>query len=706
MHDLLIRHALIFNGLDQPPIQGDVAVKEGVIVKIAPSITEPASHIKDANGLWLTPGFVDIHTHYDIEVEISPGLPESVRHGVTSVVMGNCSLSLTMGEPAMLADIFLRVETLPAELVHRWLNQSVQWQTPRDYFEHLRTLKLGPNVAAMLGHSALRASVMGLERSLQAIANPKELQAMQQLAEAALDAGCIGISVDMVHWHKVSGVHAGAALPSHHAHFQEYRMLADVCRKRDAVFQMTPNPENIFSFISILRLSPGFFRPPLRNTILSALDMLEFPKLWRVFPWFTFICNRLLDCNIRFQTLTEPFTIYADGPLTPLFEEFPAGVQLNSCHTSAARRALWTDEKFCAEFKKQWQRKFPRTFHRDLSKMTILRAPDATLVGQTFAEVAKAKNQHALTAFCELLEKYDDQIRWVACGANHRAAIRQRLMAHPHIIPGFSDAGAHSRHLAFFDSALSLLRQAVSTKFLTPEQAIKRVTSEPAAWFNLNTGVLREGVKADMVLLNPDKLYLPISDPVEIEDPLLKGATRLVKRDMDPAIAEVYIAGVNVCSNGTPLADLGQKKTGTVLTNNTPATTPAAVLQRHRNRINDDIWDHPFTAYWDIFLLKHQQLGNAILHGAAVVALYAVVFLAIITKNAAWLLLLPLSQLIGLVGHAIYERSAVDVRDTIFSWRALWCLHRLFLSLISGRYLREIARVRQRLVLHQQVVTT
>ena len=126
MHDLLIRQALIFNGLDKAPITGDIAIKAGYITEIAPAITTPALQTKDATGLWLTPGFVDIHTHYDIEVEVSSGLPESVRHGVTTAVMGNCSLSITVGNPQDLADIFLRVETLPPALIHRWLEQAVQ----------------------------------------------------------------------------------------------------------------------------------------------------------------------------------------------------------------------------------------------------------------------------------------------------------------------------------------------------------------------------------------------------------------------------------------------------------------------------------------------------------------------------------------------------------------------------------------------------
>lgn len=172
--------------------------------------------------------------------EIAPGLTESVRHGVTSVVIGNCSPSLAAGAPADLADVFLRVETMPAALVRRWLQTMHTWHSPAEYIAHLRELPLGPNVAALCGHSALRLVVMGLQQSLHAHASDDELARMRALAEQALDAGCIGISVDLVHWHKVAGAYAGRSLPSHYADAREVRMLADVCRDRDAVFQVTP----------------------------------------------------------------------------------------------------------------------------------------------------------------------------------------------------------------------------------------------------------------------------------------------------------------------------------------------------------------------------------------------------------------------------------------------------------------------------------
>lgn len=697
MLDLVLKGGHVFDGLGAPPRVCDIGIRDGRIVRIADEIIEPAGRSLDAAGKWIVPGFIDIHTHYDIELEVAPGLSESVRHGVTSVVMGNCSLSLTMGDPATLADIFLRVETLPEILIRKWLDGSSGWETPAAYFEHLRSLPAGPNVAAMLGHSALRAKVMGLERSLHERATKDDLHEMRRLAEEALDAGCIGISVDMVHWHRMSGAFAGRSLPSHHAAYREFAMLADVCRRRDAVFQVTPNPENWRSFVNILRLSPGLFRPPLRNTILSALDMYEYPNLWRIFPIILFIFNRLLGSNIRFQTLTEPFTIYSDGPITPLFEEFEAGVRLNTCRTTQERKALWRDEAFRAQFCRQWVRGWPRSFHRNLADMTIVRAPAAGLAGRTFADIAAERGMEPLACFVELLARYDDKIRWVSTGANDRPAIRRRLMKHPHILPGFTDAGAHCRNIAYFDGALALLRQAVRTGFMSPEAAVRRVTGEAAAWFGLDAGVLREGARADIAVLRPEAMKAEAAAAIEIEDPMLDGALRMVKRDTNQTVGHVFIAGREVVRDGVPLPVLGQEGLGEILIPKAARRDKGAVLTRHRNRINDDLIDHPFDDYWEVFILKHQHPGNVALHCLAVVMMYAVAAWAIWTAEPLILLLMPVSQLTGVVGHALFERSHVDIRDALFSWRALFSLHRMFGLAVTGRYGKQVAWMRRRL---------
>jgi len=565
MLDLLIKNGLIFDGLGSAPIRGNVGIKNGNIVAISPALPDNAHKIVDASGLWVTPGFIDIHTHYDLELEIAPSLSESVRHGVTTVVIGNCSLSIAIGAPQMLADIFQRVETISHQLIKKWLRKSISWQTPAEYLQHLRQLPLGANIAPMFGHSALRSHVMGLERSLTVQPSEIELKTMEKIAADALDAGFTGISIDMFPWHRMSGEWRGWTIPSQHAKLKEYAMLANLCRQRDLVFQVTPNLQQLTSFADILVMGLGIGQKPLRMTILSALDAVHDRRLWRVFSPLLFIWNRILQGNVRFQTLTEPFTIYSDGSVTPLFEEFPTGAQLNSCQSREEREQLWKSPGFCHQFRQEWLNPHRKSFHRQLELMVIVRSPEPNWQGLSFAEIACQRQQESVDFFMQTLQKYDTDLRWVATGANDRLEPRLAMMQHPHILPGFTDAGAHVRNLGYYDGALSLLKQAIATNFLSPEAAIHRVTGEPAGWFRLDTGVLKIGAKADLVLLNPQFLHQPISPQVEILDPILDGEPRMVKRGSDDIVEAVYLQGIQVVEKGQVSYRLGQEKLGNVL---------------------------------------------------------------------------------------------------------------------------------------------
>ena len=697
MLDLVIKNGLFFDGLASRPVRSDIGILDGKVAVIAPQISRAARETVDAAGLWVTPGFVDIHTHYDIELEIAPGLVESVRHGVTTVVMGNCSLSLAAGSPAELANIFQRVETLSPVLIQKWLASSVSWQTPRDYLAHLRQLPMGPNVAALFGHSALRAHVMGLERSLNDRATAQELAQMKRIASDALDAGFIGISIDMVPWHMMSGEHRGRTIPSQHADFRERKMLADVCRSRDAVFQVTPDPQRSMSLVEILRISLGLFRRPLRITVLAALDSVADRRLWRVFRPMLFVLNRLLRCNVRFQTLTEPFTVYSDGPITPLFEEFACGVKLNDCHTRRERLALWQSSGFREKFRREWTSGRRKTFHRQLELMRIESCPDSRLEGKTFAEAASEANRDATEFFMELLEQHDTDLRWVATGANDRERERLALMNAPDILPGFTDAGAHVQNLGYYDGALSLLKQAVTTGFMSRERAVSRVTGEAARWFRLDAGVLAEGAKADFVLINPEHLGEPISHQVAINDPLLDGHVRMVKRGSERIIEAVYIKGKLAVRRGEIMETLGQEKLGEALSleDHQPAK------QKDRNRINGSVADHPFTDYWDIFVMKHQSRANIALHFLGVIIFYGLLALALILRNPWLLLMLPLSQTVGLLGHHFFERSHIDLQDAVFSFRASRCLNKMFVRIITGKYGEDIQRANDELKAYQ-----
>lgn len=697
MLDLVIRNGLVFDGLGSPPVACDLGIREGRIALISPQISSRAKQTIDARGLWLAPGFVDIHTHYDIELEIAPGLIESARHGVTTVVIGNCSLSLAVGTPSTLANIFQRVETLAPALIEKWLASSVSWETPRRYLAHLRQLPAGPNVAAMFGHSALRAHVMGLERSLKDRATAEELKQMKRIASDALDAGFIGISIDMVPWHMMSGEHRGRTIPSQHADFSEYKMLADVCRAHDAVFQVTPNPQRLRSLFDILRMSFGLFRRPLRITVLAALDSAADRRLWRVFRPMLFILNKVLRCNIRFQTLTEPFTVYSDGPVTALFEEFATGVRLNDCRSRSERQSLWQSKGFREKFHREWTNGYRNTFHRKLELMRIVRCPDSRLDGKTFAEAALERGSDPVDYFIDLLERFDTDLRWVTTGANDRLRERLALMSLPGVLPGFTDAGAHVRSLGYYDGALSLLKQAAATGFMSAQKAISRVTGEPSQWFRLDAGVIKEGAKADLVLINPERLIEPISEQVEISDPILDGETRMVKRGSERIIEAVYAKGELIIRRGEIMENLGREKLGELLSlDGRPQTN-----RKDRDRINDRIAQHPFVDYWDIFVMKHQNGANIALHILGVVIFYGLLALAAGLRNPWLLLLLPASQITGLMGHYFFERSHIDLQDALFSLRASRCLNKMFLRILTGKYGEDIQKANKELKAYQ-----
>ena len=134
----------------------------------------------DAAGRWLIPGMLDIHTHLDLEVEVAPALDEVVRHGTTTVLVGNCSLGTCFGsqetngqEP--IVDCFTRVENIPKSVLRKCA-QAMTWDNPEDYLAHFNNLNLGPNIAAFVPHSMLRIEVMGLDASISRAPTESELQ--------------------------------------------------------------------------------------------------------------------------------------------------------------------------------------------------------------------------------------------------------------------------------------------------------------------------------------------------------------------------------------------------------------------------------------------------------------------------------------------------------------------------------------------------
>lgn len=572
MATTIIRNGLFFDGTGKSGQKADIIIQDGKVSGVkdkAPSI-EGAKEI-DATDKWVTPGFIDIHTHYDAEIEVMPGLEESLRHGTTTVVMGNCSISAALGKDEDIVDLFCRVENMPAQVLTEWIKDKITWKSLAEYYEHLESLAVGPNVASFIGHSNLRIAAMGVERSFKApIASKEENSKMDNYLREAMEAGYLGMSIDMLPFHRWGGVFnkdfKGTSVPSQQASVKEYRRLANILRSYDRVLQATPNALDKMSGIHLLGMSSGIFRKPLKTTIVAAMDLKSDEKIHKLVTTLATLGKRFFNADMRFQALAMPFLNYGEGPITPLFEEFPSMVKVIGANSSE-RKAAFEDPKFRTWFRKDWNHKTTSVFPRLLKEMTVTKAPDTKLIGKTFQELAELQNTDGLDYFMDLIIKYDTDLVWKCTAANHRDKVRVQLLAHEATLPGFNDSGAHNVNMAFHDGSLQALRQALEYPAILPiEKAVHRLTKMPADWLGLDAGSLEQGRRADVCIIDPTKLNSCLTEePIEDYHPSLKGAFRFVKRS-DGVVKHVLVNGQEVFndSNGF-VKDLGQRRYGRLL---------------------------------------------------------------------------------------------------------------------------------------------
>lgn len=562
--DVIIRNGLWFDGTGRAPATRTLGIRDGIVAAVSAGPLEEAGcpDVIDADGKWVLPGFIDVHTHYDAEVLLDPGLRESVRHGVTTVLLGNCSLSTVYASAEDAADLFSRVEAVPRQYVLGALEAKKCWTTPAEYVAALDELPLGPNVASMLGHSDLRTAVLGLDRATTDDVRPTdaELDRMATMLEKALDAGLLGMSGMDAAIDKLDGDrYRSRALPSTFATWRERRRLIAVLRKRGRILQSAPNVKSPISALLFFLSSSRMLgrRSGVRMSLLVSADAKSAPAAVHVFGPGTRLLNKLLGSSVRFQHLPVPFELYSDGIDLPVFEEFGAGTAALHLRDQLERNELLADTEYRRRFRRSFDRKKlgPSLWHRDFHDAVIVECPDESLIGKSFGQIADERDLHPLDAFLDVLvENGERNVRWTTIVANHRPKHLDRLAAEPSIHMGFSDAGAHLRNMAFYNYALRLLKRTrdadrAGRPFLTIEHAVHRLTAEVADWFGVPAGTLREGDRADFVVVDPAGLDASVDAYHESEVPFYGGLSRMVNRN-DAAVVATGVNGSVVFRNG------------------------------------------------------------------------------------------------------------------------------------------------------------
>lgn len=555
--DLLIKGAKVFDGEGVPGRIEDVAIAgDRVAARGADLPRDAAVRCVDATGRWLLPGMLDIHTHLDLEVEVAPSLDEVVRHGTTTVVVGNCSLGTCFGpqetegqEP--IVDCFTRVENIP-KAVLRKCAKAMTWDNPKDYLTHFEGLNLGPNIAAFVPHSMLRIEVMGLNASISRAPTELELKKMEQILEGAMQLGYLGLSTDGLPFHYLSNdPHTDKRIPTQFASFKELRRLLKVVRKYDRVWQTTPIIENRLKALFYFTLTSGrLFGKPLKTSALSAMQMTAAPNASKLFLGVAKLLNsKFLDGRLHFQALGTNFRVWSDGIVSPLFEELSSTAELISLEYDdyEGRQRLMNDADWVARFRKEWRhgraggdfaswkakRGMPDSLViREPEKLIFDGAPCSEWDGESFAEVmaraqrfksgdtGAARSEDERVCFdrivlelrddadfaLHMLRTYDKGFRFYADVANAGNNATLEFLLHENTLPGFNDSGAHITNMAFFDSNLMSLKLAKEQGEGVVAQVVRRLTKDPAEVFGVDAGTLEIGARADMVIINPDAL--------------------------------------------------------------------------------------------------------------------------------------------------------------------------------------------------------
>ncbi len=584
-YDVIIRNGRWFDGTGAPSAIRNLGIRDGRVVAVTPNHLQETDcpTVIDASGKWVLPGMLDIHTHYDVEVLGGPALTESLRHGVTTVMLGSCSLSTVYVGPEDAGDIFGRVEAIPRDNVISAVDDHKTWSNGEEYIEALEARPLGPNITAFIGHSDMRAAVMGLDRATQKRERPTkaEQSQMERMLSEALEAGFVGMSSQQLLFDKLDGdVCRSRTLPSTYAKPRELRRLKSLLRRAGRVLQSGPDIQNPLSLGSQLAQSLGLVRKPLKTSLLSAADVKSNPLAVLGMGPAARLIN-LLGGNFRWQHLPVPFEVYADGIDLVIFEEFGAGAAALHLRDEVERNALMRDESYRRQFRKQYESKFGlRVWHRDFFDAEIVDCPDTSVIGKSFGAVGVDRGGlHPVDAFLDLVLEHGRALRWRTTVSNHRPKVLKKLARNPGIQMGFSDAGAHLRNMAFYNMGLRLLRHVqeadrAGKPFMTIERAVHRLTGELADWYRIDAGHLRIGDRADVVIVDPDTLDSRLDDYAEERVDQYGGLSRMVNRN-DDTVSAVLVAGRVVFLDGTPTEVVGSERTGRFLRAGHHAPAPA-----------------------------------------------------------------------------------------------------------------------------------
>lgn len=562
-HDLVITNGLIVDGTGAPAFKGTVGVKDGRISYIGDDAVEGTETI-DAAGRYVTPGFIDMHTHYDAQITWDPWVQPHTKHGVTTYICGNCGFTLapvTKESLDYLIPMLAKVEGIPHQsLIH---GANIEWNTTGEMLEYLDG-KVGVNIGFMTGHSTLRAYVMGKDAVSDDI-TPEQIDQMKVLLRQSLNEGSLGFSSSHIETHKD---HEGDDVPSLHSSHEELIELAsivaeyegtmagyvhtgkeldDTAMRKMADFSIATNRPYAWPL-----LTPGYTSKEFAINKMSATDYA-----------------RKVGAELRVQSPSYPLRSYVNMKSGLSYDQFPGiwnSVYRNTSHEE--RVAKFKDQSLRAQLEADAleipvndNAKFMSMWHT-FKINTVKSKKNEKYVDRLVSEIAEEEGKTPFNALMDIVAEDGLGTIFVPVDPDRDEKALWKWVADclrdDRTMWGGDDGGAHLDQLEGYCHGTQFLMYAVREyDFCTIEEAVHEFTQAIANYVGLkDRGTIAIGMHADLNVIDLDRLE---TKPVELRADFPAGGERLYT-DAE-GFDYVIVNGKPIIANG----EYTGAKPGTVL---------------------------------------------------------------------------------------------------------------------------------------------
>ena len=552
--DLLVKNGTVIDGSGLPRYRADVGVKGGRIVEIG-RIREPAERVIDADGMIVTPGFIDGHTHMDAQVNWDPLGSCSCWHGVTSVVMGNCGFALAPCKPAdreWFARCLTAVEDIPTEAMLAGIDWT--WETFPEYLAKVESLPKGLNYGMYIGHSALRMYAMG-KRALEETATEDDLKVMAHAVEEAVRCGAMGFSTSRATTHTTPD---GTPVASRIADWHEIDVLVGAMAKLDAgIFQVGPDISGGAAqraFLDRMRRVALETGRPIMFGMLATKQGVE-PNPWDYqLRWMdeTVALGGRAWGQATTRSINAVFSLksYLPFDVLPAWKEIralPLAEQKARLRDPEVRRRLIADEALMKPKGSELQGGGAATTDpRKPDYDNLFPMLDVDWDDPSVGDLSRRQNKHPVEIIIDLCLENDNRV-FVQPLVNEAPADVLGLLQHPRTLATFSDSGAHVCQEMGSSLQTHLLSYWVRKRQqFSLEQAVRMLTFDNAsAWELPDRGLVRTGYAADLVVFDEQRIRPRLPS---VEQDLPGGARRLVQKA--DGIAATIVNGAVALENG------------------------------------------------------------------------------------------------------------------------------------------------------------